>query len=271
MGFENSIVKSWAGLTVDVATTHTEQILPRPAIASCSLVALLAKWAAASPRNGGLRCPDAMEKAAMLLRALVAGCSRREFEMKVRFDMSWRFRWPRPPTPCEHEIKLKVDKDMCVDVSAWADLMEAPRSFGAPLPLAALRWNLIGEDGRVRLAGLLTAKTLVDNVLCAGFLGQLCHEIGSRVEWTFFHSMRMDSSDWPLRVHDTDNNGEWSVRHIDNLCMKYVWYAKQAAMQFKHFGMAVDKYNAFGMELCNACFVLPNNVAFVGVPQVAVV
>jgi hypothetical protein len=166
-----------------------------------------------------------------------------------------------------------VEASGLVDFRVWRSDVHDCVQFGAPLEPAARKWyqfleNVVDSGGFVHIADLFLAKGLANNALYDGMVGQLAWHLGQRVEMVYYQSMKLEACKWPLRSSTSVGNEEWSLRAVDRVCTEHVYASKCASTGFKMFGMAVDKVSARSLELCNACIVLPNNVAFEGVPQV---
>ena len=65
-GYENAIVKSWQGMSPELAMVEVDCIFPKPAIGIAGLLLLLHRWAGAKVSRGGLRDASVRMRAAGL-------------------------------------------------------------------------------------------------------------------------------------------------------------------------------------------------------------
>lgn len=271
-GLNGCIIRSWQGLSVEAALKETEHILPRPAIGTMGLLVMRRRWAQKHVRRGGLRDSIGRERSGVLLRGLVAGASIAPFAISLEVTFNWEFAWPRPQPSCEPVLTLKVDRRGLVDVGEWRRLAQENKEYGFQLPAAARVWyaaieHLVSDNGLVILAEIFLSPQVAEDDRCNSFVGQLARIVGERIEMTYFRSLDMEGCEWPLRCEEVDDEGDWSLRSIDRACTNHVYASRCASKAFKVMGLAIDQFSARALDLCNACFALPDGVAFEALPQ----
>lgn len=145
----------------------------------------------------------------------------------------------------------------------WAEL-NAPARKWFDLVSPCVR-----EDDFIALRDLFLRRGLADHPEYDAMVAQVAKACGQRIELLFLRSLEHHNDEWPLRAALPEESSEWSLRSIDKVCVDHVYAARQATLGVRVIGMAVDKFSARGLEMANACIVLPDNVGFEAVPQVA--
>ena len=274
MGYSNCIVKGWAGLDPQEAMASTDRILPTPAITSAGFLILCCRWGCSTSRRGGLRDRKAQAMALDILKTLVKATTKRQFQIKLQLSLDWEFRWPRPDMEGASTLTLVVEPSGLVDLSVWKRMVDESKTVGADINPVARAWfsmfeSAVSTEGFMKLEDFFVHPGLANNDRFTPMLGQVVKVIAERIDMCYFQSMDLDACDWVLRADLPQDDGEWSLRAIDRLVTQHVYAGKMASAGIKRFGMAVDKYSAHLLDICNGVVVLPNNIAYEAVTQVA--
>ena len=227
--------------------------------------------------TGGFAHIDDKEMALKLLQSLCEHGIRRRHTFDVLIDDDWKMDWPRPisdPDP-QHKISVTILEGGLVDFSA----------MHARIQKCAAEDKFDDHDTKLdiwyqwiepRLLPGCKAAMWAQSYNCyypmhgRGMWTQIFFQAAKLIEASLMLSAKSSDCSWPIRVKPgQDNVHEDTCREIDAQCSQHILQTRVQCRKMLNIGFAMDKANIKGLELSNGFAVLPSNVKFEFMPQVA--
>jgi hypothetical protein len=266
------IFKSTASVPRAGAMVALDVFTPTPAMTTIALLVLTTRWTHTA--RYGFRDSLCRRNALSFLEAFVATAHALPFVLEIGLRTDWMPRWPRPKMECNVTVTLPVDAAGFVDLKAFAELVANDSDGWTDSRLLAKQWwvKILGSPDKVRLVELLESDLAADPSFQGCWL-QLVMQVATRIELVLYKADKGDIPLDALPIHLEaldEENGSWSCREVDKTIVRHVNSCAAACRGYiQYFGLAVDKANIRGQSLHNGFMVLPNNIAFELLPQVA--
>ena len=214
-----------------------------------------------------MRKPENREAASILLQALLQECLSGGRPVEVEIDceqpQSQKSRWPLKPL--RPSLVLPVH-DGRLDLSSWKAAIDDPLVCQDTL----LDWYKacgLGDEGDDMLLAGLLKRSLTD---CPQLHCQLLTQVASKCEQGIY--LAMSPSDkvpsppigcWFAAVLDTMD----CPNKLNNHLLRHVYGGVEAIRRFLNIGPCNDKASVCGVTLDKGCFIMPNNMCSIAVPQ----
>jgi hypothetical protein len=277
LGLTGHVFKSNSSVTRAEALVTLDAFTPTPAITTVAILVLGTRWAHAVPALGGFRVDDSRRRAKALVAGFVATSHVRPFDMDIGVASDWLPVWPRPCKLCVENIRLPVDAEGFVDMKSLTDLLDEDSAAVEARFVARQWWEVLrglrGDNGKFKLVDLFNSRGVALDETIRGLWLQVVMQVAARIEAILYLADRkeIDGSLLPLHLEElSEEDGRWSCREVDKTCLVHVTNCTAACKgPLLYWGIAVDKASVRGLSLHNGFMVLPSNIGFELIPQVA--
>ncbi|CAK0874818.1 unnamed protein product [Prorocentrum cordatum] len=236
---------------------------------SAALLALLARWAGASPAKGGLKGDrDRGASKDLLDGLLLSALAMPEATLPVYLDQAWVPKWPAKDADPDGYLPLGVDGSVHL------------RALLAP-PLSNFK---VARDWHRALQKQLNAeipeklpvgsvlRLLAGSVALRSLFAQAVWALARHLEYaTFWSYKKGPCNERCVQAHAKQIEQVLDQPHaLRRELLRYVGGMRLATETVTAFSMSVDKAQIGRVGLLNGIMALPNNVGMILVPQVCV-
>ena len=253
---------------------QSDRCLANTSISTLGLVALLTTWAFARRGRGAAMDPDVRTHARQLLERVIgaAFCRGQPRKVTLHLEEGWLPPWPRPIAMGAQTLDLVVGVNGFVDFSPLVELA----TVGSKATTASKWWRQLQSacdcQNVVSLGGALAA--LAGAKQCRAFVAQLLAVICTEAERTF--TVVSQPRDAATTVTMPGLSWKWSGladqvedhRTRDRRLLEYVTACRRATKDVQHLTLCTDKGISGALPLQMTMFVMQENLAMVGCPQV---
>lgn len=248
--------------------------LPSAAISTLMLLVALCKWSNKIPTNGGrkdavLECDAA---ARVLFEGLLLSCNNgKQWQLAVRSGQEWKPTWPLADASVV-DFTILVPSPARLDLSDWERC-----AFSGEQSIAKTRaaewWraaiHTVEHDIKCYPFAVLLQRT-GQKPACKNLHAQLVFAAAQRVEVGLLTSLNKGSpcaTAVNVKVLDI-SKVLLNSRRLNTVLFKHVMGGVEASRSHSFIALTTDKANVWGPALQHGGFVLPDNSAFLAVPQV---
>ena len=248
--------------------------LPSGALSTVALLFLLNDWAEKICGSGGRKdATTECDAAARLIIDSLVRCANNgvTWHLQVRCMSPWTPPWPRPE-PRTADFSLVVHAEATLDLSDWRRYAfsdtESEGQRQAHIWWCAAVHDKEHDTTRYPLSSLL--QRTGQKPVCSSLHSQLLSHTATKVEVALLTSLKKGLvSKHSVDVKVVDIMAIlMQPRRLNLALFKHVLGGVEASRSHSFISLTTDKANIWGPHLQAGAFVLPNNQAFLAVPQV---
>lgn len=270
MGFPAiHLMLSVVGLSICDAASSLCRFLPTAAASTLAILALLVRWSVCGANRGGMKDDSARRAASEFFKAFVSWANQQGATWSLVLDLvddHWRCTWPRPQ-PAAEQFVLHVDDEGGIDLNSWEHtILAANLAKGHPLR----RWfHALNASAAIPMNVAELLERSCSSAACQGLFPQVLWQTACRVDSAVEASLGAGYGG-PCVCSLTGADALWgSAKEVDYNLAKYLASCQTNFCKPQFMSLATDKASVRGLSLSNTVAVMPNNLAMIMAPQVA--